>query len=84
MKKKFQILALLLLTTANVTLLAAEKINPEDYQRAMWHPIHFPPAIDSANDAQCLACHQEILEHKVYPNYQPECQQIPHWRGIRH
>lgn len=65
MKKKFQILALLLLTTASVTLLAADKMNPEDYQRARWHPIHFPPAIDSANDAQCLGCHQEILERKV-------------------
>ena len=35
-----------------------------DYQAAKWDPIHFKPAIDSATDQQCLACHQEILEYR--------------------
>ncbi|HPE60440.1 MAG TPA: hypothetical protein PLB10_08885 [Thiolinea sp.] len=36
-----------------------------DYERARWDPIHFKPGIDSASNADCLNCHQEILEHKV-------------------
>lgn len=35
------------------------------YQDARWDPIHFKPAIDSATDEQCLACHQEVLDDKV-------------------
>lgn len=35
-----------------------------DYQRARYHPIHFPPAINEASNEECLACHQEILTHK--------------------
>lgn len=35
---------------------------PSDYQRARFDPIHFKPAIDSASNAQCLACHAEVLE----------------------
>jgi hypothetical protein len=37
------------------------------YDAARWDPIHFKPAIESARDAQCLACHQEILERRVSP-----------------
>lgn len=36
-----------------------------DYQRAMYDPIHFKPAIESATDEQCLACHQEVLAPSV-------------------
>ncbi len=36
-----------------------------DYERARWHPIHFKPMIDQATDEQCLACHKEILDHRV-------------------
>jgi hypothetical protein len=36
-----------------------------DYQQARWHPLHFKPAIDTATNEQCLACHQEILKSKV-------------------
>ena len=36
-----------------------------DYQRARYHPIHFQPAIATATDSECLACHKEILNHKV-------------------
>jgi hypothetical protein len=35
-----------------------------DYQHAKWHPLHFKPDIDTASNAQCLACHKEILSHK--------------------
>lgn len=38
-----------------------------DYERARWHPIHFKPAIDTATDAQCLTCHQEIVTSRVLP-----------------
>jgi hypothetical protein len=36
-----------------------------DYQRATYDPIHFKPAIDKATNAQCLACHAEVLEPSV-------------------
>jgi len=39
-------------------------LQKRDYHRAKWDPIHFKPAIDTATDAQCLACHKEILERK--------------------
>lgn len=37
------------------------------YQAARWDPLHFKPAIESATDAQCLACHREVLERRVSP-----------------
>ena len=36
-----------------------------DYQRARYHPIHFPPAIEQASNEECLACHQETLSNSV-------------------
>lgn len=36
-----------------------------DHLRATYDPIHFQPAIATATDAQCLACHKEVLEDKV-------------------
>lgn len=36
-----------------------------DLLRATYDPIHFKPAIDSARDEQCLACHREVLDDKV-------------------
>jgi hypothetical protein len=35
------------------------------YDQARWDPIHFKPAIDSATNAQCLACHQEVIDRRV-------------------
>ena len=35
------------------------------YLQAVYSPLHFRPAIDAATDAQCLACHREVLEDKV-------------------
>ena len=32
--------------------------------RATYSPLHFKPAIESASDDQCLACHKEVLEDK--------------------
>jgi hypothetical protein len=37
---------------------------PTDYLSAKWSPLHFKPAIESATDEQCLACHEEILERR--------------------
>jgi hypothetical protein len=45
--------------------LAAATPDREAYEAARWDPRHFKPAIDSTSDAQCLACHQEILARKV-------------------
>ncbi len=35
------------------------------YDAAKWNPIHFKPAIDKAEDQQCLACHAEVLVPSV-------------------
>ena len=43
---------------------ATAKAKAGDYDAAKWHPIHFKPAIDKAKDADCLACHSEILKAK--------------------
>ncbi len=37
----------------------------DGYEQARWDPIHFKPAIDSATDEQCLACHEEVLSDRV-------------------
>jgi hypothetical protein len=42
----------------------AQQEKAADYQRAVYSPLHFKPAIDNATDAQCLACHREVLEEK--------------------
>ncbi|MDR2837312.1 MAG: hypothetical protein LBV49_01890 [Azonexus sp.] len=44
---------------------ASARAKNVDYQRAVWDPLHFKPAIDNARDEQCLACHQEVLENSV-------------------
>ncbi len=33
--------------------------------RAAYDSLHFRPAIESARDEQCLACHREVLEDRV-------------------
>jgi len=33
--------------------------------RSTYDPIHFKPAIESAKDEHCLACHREVLDDKV-------------------
>ncbi|MBS0382337.1 MAG: hypothetical protein JSR56_07880 [Proteobacteria bacterium] len=45
---------------------ALKKIIPTlDYQRARYYPLHFKPAIDTASNGECLACHAEILGKNV-------------------
>jgi len=46
-------------------LVLAESDPALDYERARWHPLHFKPAIETAKNEQCLACHQEILQAQV-------------------
>lgn len=36
-----------------------------DYERARYHPIHFPPQIATASNEECLACHKETLANPV-------------------
>ena len=60
--------SLLVFTTLLGGLLASAQglaTAPPSYQQARWDPIHFKPAIDSATDEQCLACHKEVLEPSV-------------------
>jgi nitrate/TMAO reductase-like tetraheme cytochrome c subunit len=35
---------------------------PVSYHAAKYDPIHFKPAIETATDQQCLACHAEVLK----------------------
>ncbi len=35
------------------------------YLQAVYSPLHFRPAIETARDDQCLACHREVLDDKV-------------------
>ncbi|SEA74665.1 hypothetical protein SAMN05660964_02344 [Thiothrix caldifontis] len=41
---------------------ATPSVTVTDYGRAHYDPIHFKPAIDKATDADCLKCHQEVLD----------------------
>jgi hypothetical protein len=46
---------------ANVTSAAP------DYLRSTYSPLHFRPAAEYATDAECLACHREVLDDRVQP-----------------
>lgn len=48
---------------AAAAIAALGRIN--NYDAAKWHPLHFKPAIDGATNAQCLACHKEILSKPI-------------------
>ena len=48
---------------ARVAALTAE-IAGMDYERARYHPLHFPPLINEASNEECLTCHQEIMSRK--------------------
>jgi hypothetical protein len=50
---------------APATQVAAATPVTNDYERARYDPIHFKPAIDKATDADCLKCHQEVLDSKT-------------------
>jgi len=43
---------------------ASRGTEKQDYLRAVYSPLHFKPAIDRATDADCLACHKEVLDDR--------------------
>jgi nitrate/TMAO reductase-like tetraheme cytochrome c subunit len=53
----------LVLMLLAVLALAAEA--PTAYAAARWDPLHFKPAIERANDEECLVCHAEVLKPGV-------------------
>lgn len=44
---------------------ALAKAQTPDHLRAIYSPLHFQPAIATASDEQCLACHREVLDDRV-------------------
>lgn len=58
-------LLLAVLAVGIVRAQVAPAAPPADYLRAVYHPIHFKPAIDQATNAQCLSCHAEVLKPSV-------------------
>lgn len=36
-----------------------------DHLRATYSPLHFQPAIATASDEQCLACHRDVIDDRV-------------------
>jgi uncharacterized membrane protein len=46
---------------------AQEDMDSKSHLRASYDPIHFKPAIASASNEQCLACHREVIEDRVRP-----------------
>lgn len=48
-----------------VAALALAADSPAGYDAAKWNPIHFKPAIEKADDKQCLVCHAEVLKPSV-------------------
>ena len=69
--RKIRVHAAFLLSLVVGTLLSgASAAAPEfpsapDYQRARYSALHFKPAISKASDADCLACHAEVLKPSV-------------------
>ncbi len=41
-----------------------EEIQGIDYERARFHPLHFPPAIETASNEECLVCHKDVMTHE--------------------
>ena len=56
---------LTILTAAGGHSIVGAETGALKYDEARWDPIHFKPAIENSSDEQCLACHAEILSHKV-------------------
>jgi hypothetical protein len=57
--------ALLLTLSASAAQADTQTNEGLTYQAAGWDPLHFKPAIETATDEQCLACHSEILERRI-------------------
>jgi hypothetical protein len=65
MKRVIGLLALCVCSIWLPLRAADSAVPPTDYNRAKWDPIHFKPAIEKAADADCLACHVEVLKPSV-------------------
>lgn len=61
---RFLIMTLGLFLPASLAQAGEPQFGGKGYDSARWDPIHFSPAIHSAKDDQCLACHREILRAK--------------------
>jgi hypothetical protein len=53
---------LVLLLLSVVAFAAGE---PTGHAKATWNPLHFKPAIEQAEDKECLVCHAEVLKPSV-------------------
>ncbi|MBN8284407.1 hypothetical protein [Zoogloea sp.] len=66
---RFSAALLLLLVSGGRPVAAGSADNTpqtaHDYQRARYSALHFKPAIASASNADCLACHAEVLKPSV-------------------
>lgn len=60
-------LALMLVSTVSLlsVTVKAETSDPVNYDVARWNEIHFSPAIEQADNEDCLACHSDILDRTV-------------------
>jgi hypothetical protein len=48
-----------------VAVLAFAAGEPTGHAAARWDPLHFKPAIEQADDKECLVCHAEVLKPSV-------------------
>jgi hypothetical protein len=44
-----------------------EDMDSRSHFRATYDPLHFKPAITTASNEQCLACHREVIDDRVRP-----------------
>ncbi len=58
----FSLFLLLIWSAVIVNTVAAD--TAKSHIKARWDPIHFKPAIETASNETCLACHQEIVQRK--------------------
>jgi hypothetical protein len=69
-KQEWLIAAVILLMVATTALFVRSQPVADwerDPIRMAYSPLHFAPAAERATDAQCLACHREVLEDRVRP-----------------
>jgi len=81
---------LFLMVAATALATRGDQVPAPDHLRATYSPLHFKPAIDAASDADCLACHREVLDDRVRersPSGLPSAalraayQQVPTYEG---
>jgi hypothetical protein len=64
-KQSWLIGGVIVLMVLAVSLATHRVPSTPDYLRAVYSPLHFKPAADKASDAQCLACHAEVIDDRV-------------------